>query len=62
MKKGKTMMMRTIMLNKNITIEVNLINTKEENVIRRRVFTLIVAFLKKVMDMFMILTKNNLSS
>jgi hypothetical protein len=49
------------MSNKNITIQENIIDTIEENILRRRVFTLesIVALLKKVMYMFMILTKNN---
>jgi hypothetical protein len=64
MKKGKTMIMRIIMSNKNITIEANLIDTKEENILRRRFFTLemIVARLKKVMYMFLILKKKNSSS
>jgi hypothetical protein len=52
------------MSNKNITIQGNIIDTIEENILRRRVFTLesIVALLKKVIYMFMILTKNNYSS
>jgi hypothetical protein len=61
MQKGKTVMMKTVMMKKNITIKANPINTKEENILRRRVFTLerTVAHLKKVMDVFMILTKKN---
>jgi hypothetical protein len=34
MKKGKTMMMKTIMMKNNITIKGNPINTKEENILR----------------------------
>jgi hypothetical protein len=51
------------MSKKNVTIEANLKDTKEENVLRRRFFTLerIVAHLLKVMDMFLILTKKNSS-
>jgi hypothetical protein len=64
MKKGNIVMMRTVMIKNNITIKANLIDTKEENILRRRLFTLdrIVARLKKVMDMFQILKKNNSSS
>jgi hypothetical protein len=64
MKKHKTIMMRTIMIKKNTTIKENLIDTKEENILRIRDFTLerTIACLKKVIDMFMILTKNNSSS
>jgi D-alanyl-D-alanine carboxypeptidase len=55
--------MKTVMM-KNITIKSNPINTKEENILRRRDFTLEmeIASLKKVMDMFLILTKKNSSS
>jgi hypothetical protein len=62
--KREDMMMRIVMIKKNITIKENLIDTKEENILRRRVFTLerTIAHLKKVMDMFLILTKNNSSS
>jgi hypothetical protein len=58
------MMMRTIMSTNNITIEPNIIDTIEENILRRIDFTLerIVACLKKVMDLFLILTKKNFSS
>jgi hypothetical protein len=64
MQKGNTMMMNILMMNKSITLKSNPINTKEENILRRRAFTLerIVAHLKKLMDMFLILTKNNSSS
>jgi hypothetical protein len=64
MKKGKTMMMRKLMIKKIITIKENLIDTKEENILRIRVSTLerTINRLKKVMDMFLILTKNNSSS
>jgi hypothetical protein len=64
MQKGKTVMIRKIMLKKKITIEENLIHTKEENILRRRVFTLerTIAHMKKVMDMFLILKKKNSSS
>jgi hypothetical protein len=63
MQKGKTMMMRTIMI-KNITVNTNIIDTKEENILRRRVSTLerTIVRLKKVMDIFMILIKKNSSS
>jgi hypothetical protein len=58
------MMMTKIMSKKNTTKESNLIDTKEENILRGRVFTLkrIIVCLKKVMDMFLILTKKNSSS
>jgi hypothetical protein len=64
MQEGKTMMIRTTMIKKNITIKSNLIDIKEENILRRRFFTLerTITRLKKVMDMFMILTKKNSSS
>jgi hypothetical protein len=64
MKKWKIVMTRTIMIKNNITIKTNLIGTKEENILRRRVSTLerTITCLKKVMDMFMILKKNNSSS
>ena len=52
--KGKIMMMRTIMRNKNIIIKSNIIDTKEENILIIRVSTVerTIARLKKVMDMF----------
>jgi hypothetical protein len=64
MNKGKTVVMKTITMKKNITIKANLINTKEEDILRRRVFTIerTITCLKKVMDMFMILAKKNSSS
>jgi hypothetical protein len=37
--KGKTMMMKIVMMKKNITIKTKPINTIEENILRRRVFT-----------------------
>jgi hypothetical protein len=62
--KGKTMIIKIVMMKKNITTKEIPINTKEENILRRRVFTLerIVACLKKVMDMFPRLKKKNYSS
>ena len=64
MQKSKTMLMKIIVMKKNITTKANPINTKEENILRRRFFTIErkVAHLKKVMDIFLILTKNNSSS
>ena len=55
---------RTIMIKNNITIKSNLIDTKEENILRIRVFILERkrAHLKKVMDMFLILKNKNSSS
>jgi hypothetical protein len=64
MKKVKTMMMTKIMTNNNIKIKENLIDTKEENILGIRVFTLegTISHLKRVIDMFLILKKNNSSS
>jgi hypothetical protein len=64
MQKGKIVVLKTIMMKKNIKIKSNHINTKEEDILGRRGFTLerTIAHLKKVMDMFLILTKNNSSS
>jgi hypothetical protein len=64
MQKGKIIIMRIVMIKKNITIKENFVNTKEENIPRRIVFTLerTISHLKKVMDMFLILKKNDSSS
>jgi hypothetical protein len=47
-------MINIVMMDKNITIKSNPINTKEENILRRRFFTLkrIVAHMKKVVDVY----------
>jgi hypothetical protein len=63
MQKVKTMMMTKVMINKNISIKENLIDTKEENILRSCLFTLemTIVHLKKVRDMFLTLKNNNSS-